>query len=403
MKLETFRMRIGLFGQFGSGNTGNDGSLEAMLQLLKRNCPGAQFICICSRPDIIEEKFRIEAVPVGQPASDHAFFQVLNKALLQLPRRLSGFFRAISLASGIDLIIVPGTGILDDFNEDPFGWPFAILRWSIVAKLTGTRFAFVSIGAGPVTHPLSRLFIRKASRMATYRSYRDQVSYDFMKSLNVKLGKDVVSADIAFSLPTPEDEMRNDADQRIGLGVMTYKGWKKRSVDGEAIYDHYLNKMSEIISELLLDGRQVRLLTGDKDDLEAVHDLLQRLPPANAPNVAFEQASSLHDLMQQIAKTDIVVASRYHNIICALAMGRPAISIGYARKNDALLIDTGLSEFCHHIESFHPQTLLAQIDNMFGRREELVSTVKDGVKQYRQRLADQEETLRVDLLQGRKL
>ncbi|MEN5278847.1 polysaccharide pyruvyl transferase family protein [Brucella sp. TWI432] len=396
-------MKIGLFGQFGSGNTGNDGSLEAMLQLLKRNCPGAQFICICSRPDIIEEKFQIEAFPVGQPASDNAFFRVLNKALLQLPRRLSGFFAAISLASGMDLIIVPGTGILDDFNENPFGWPFAVLRWSVAAKLAGTRFAFVSIGAGPVTHSLSRWFLRRASKMATYRSYRDQVSYDFMKSLGVSTGKDRISADIAFSLPTPEDELRNYADQRVGLGVMTYKGWKKHARHGEAIYDHYLNKMTQLISELLLDGRQVRLLTGDKGDLQAVHDLLQRLPPATAQKVIFEPVASLHDLMQQIAKTDIVVASRYHNIVCALAMGRPAISIGYARKNDALLIDTGLREFCHHIENFHPQTLLTQIDTMFSRREELAKTVKDGVKLYREQLADQEEMLRVDLLQVRKL
>jgi len=396
-------MRIGLFGQFGSGNTGNDGSLEAMLQLLKRNCPGAQFICICSRPDIIEEKFHIKAVPVGKPASDNAFLRMLDKALLQLPRRMSGFLAAISLAHGIDVIVVPGTGILDDFNEDPFGWPFAILRWSVAARLGGARFAFVSIGAGPVTHPLSRFFMGKASKIAAYRSYRDQVSYDFMRSLNVSVTKDLVSADIAFSLPTPEEELRNSADQRVGLGIMTYKGWKKRALDGEAIYDHYLNKMTELISELLIDGRQVRLLTGDKGDLEAIHDLRQRIPRTHAHNVIFEPVTSLDVLMQQIARTDIVVASRYHNIVCALAMGRPAISIGYARKNDALLNDTGLSEFCHHIENFNPQTVLGQIDNMFSRREQLVKTVKVGVEHYRQKLAEQEECLRVNLLTENRL
>lgn len=396
-------MRIGLFGQFGSGNTGNDGSLEAMLQLLKRNCPGAQFICICSRPDIIEDKFQIKAVPVGKPASDNAFLRMLDKALLQLPRRMSGFLAAISLAHGIDVIVVPGTGILDDFNEDPFGWPFAILRWSVAARLGGARFAFVSIGAGPVTHPLSRFFIGKASKIAAYRSYRDQVSYDFMRSLNVSVTKDLVSADIAFSLPTPEEKLRNSADQRVGLGIMTYKGWKKRALDGEAIYDNYLNKMTKLISELLIDGRQVRLLTGDKGDLEAIHDLRQRISAKHAHNVIFEPVTSLDVLMQQIAKTDIVVASRYHNIVCALAMGRPAISIGYARKNDALLNDTGLSEFCHHIENFNPQTVLGQIDNMFSRREQLVKTVEVGVKHYRQKLAEQEECLRVNLLMKSRL
>ncbi|ASV88401.1 polysaccharide pyruvyl transferase family protein (plasmid) [Ochrobactrum quorumnocens] len=392
-------MRIGLFGQFGSGNTGNDGSLEAMLQLLKRTCPSAQLICICSRPEIIVEKFRIDAVPVGQPASENAIIRLINKVLLEFPRRVTGFLGAVSLAQGIDLIIVPGTGILDDFNEDPFGWPFAVLRWSVAARLAGARFAFISIGAGPVTHPLSRFFVRKASMMAAYRSYRDQVSYDFMKSLNMDVANDIVSADIAFALPTAEDELRNTGDQRVGLGIMTYKGWKKQAADGAAIYDNYLDKMTELIDELLQDGRQVRLLIGDKGDLEAVDDLQRRISASNLGNVIFEPVASLNDLMQQIAKTDIVVASRYHNIVCSLSMGRPAISIGYARKNDALLNDTGLSEFCHHIESFDPKTLLAQIDNMFSRREELVKTVEDGVKLYRKRLAEQEEVLRVNLLQ----
>jgi polysaccharide pyruvyl transferase WcaK-like protein len=392
-------MRIGLFGQFGSGNTGNDGSLEAMLQLLKRTCPGAQLICICSRPEIIKEKFRIDAVPVGQPSSQNSFVRLINKVLLELPRRVTGFLGAVSLTQGIDLIIVPGTGILDDFNEDPFGWPFAVLRWSVAARLAGSRFAFISVGAGPVTHPLSRFFVCKASMMAAYRSYRDQISYDFMKSLNVDVANDIVSADIAFALPTVEDELRNSGDQRVGLGIMAYKGWKKQAADGAVIYDNYLDKMTELIEELLLDGRQVRLLTGDKGDLEAIYDLQRRISATSLRSVIFEPVSSLNDLMQQIAKTDIVVASRYHNIVCSLSMSRPAISIGYARKNDALLNDTGLSEFCHHIESFDPKTLLAQIDNMFSRREELVKTVEDGVRMYRKRLVEQEEGLRVNLLQ----
>ncbi len=102
--------------------------------------------------------------------------------------------------------------------------------------------------------------------------------------------------------------------------------------------------------------------------------------------------------MQQIAKTDIVIASRYHNIVCALSMGRPAISLGYAKKNDALLNDTGLSEFSHHIETFNPQLLLSQVDSMFERKAELGESVKAGVTQYRKRLARQEDAINKELL-----
>ncbi len=58
-------MRIGLFGQFGSGNTGNDGSLEAMLRQLQRTDPQIEVICICSGPDVIRNTYGIETVPIG--------------------------------------------------------------------------------------------------------------------------------------------------------------------------------------------------------------------------------------------------------------------------------------------------------------------------------------------------
>ncbi|GLU28167.1 exopolysaccharide biosynthesis protein [Brucella sp. NBRC 12950] len=392
-------MKIGLFGQFGSGNTGNDGSLEAMLRLLDRICPNAQLVCICSRPDVISEKYEIASAPVGQPASENRLMRTLNSVLLHVPRRLSGFVSAVSLAQGLDFIIVPGTGILDDFNENPFGWPFAVLRWSVAAKIAGARLAFISIGAGPVTLPLSRFFVRRASMLASYRSYRDQVSLDFMRSLGVISINDVVTADIAFSLPTVEESVRKVGTQTIGLGIMDYKGWRKNAADASLIYDTYLDKMAKLLDQLLAQGKQVRLLTGDRADFKAVEDLLKRLAMHKSNSIIFEPALSLNQLMQQIAQVDIVVASRYHNIVCALAMGRPAISVAYAKKNDALLHDTGLSQFCHHIENFEPTTLQAQIERMLLQKDQLSIDVKAGVKQYRERLNVQEEMLRRSLFE----
>ncbi len=387
-------MRIGLFGQFGAGNTGNDGSLEAMLQLLKRNRPDAQLVCICSRPDIVTQKFDLPAHPVSRPYPSNWLLHAINKAMLHVPRRAVGFCCALLLAFQLDLIVVPGTGILDDFNENPFGWPFAVLRWSLAARLTGTRMIFVSIGAGPVNHPLSRRFLCWASTLAAFRSYRDQVSHDFMKQLGVSPAGDFVSADIAFALPTVPDEIEDSSHQCVGLGVMSYRGWKKNGRDGDAVYADYVAKMTTLARRLLGGGRQVRLLIGDKGDMEAAHDILEQLPAAEADKVTFEPSASLHDLMQQIAKTDVVIASRYHNIVCALAMGRPAISLAYASKNDALLHDTGLAAFCHRIDSFDPETILSQIDLAFAQRTALTRQVKAGVERYRSRLAGQEEILR---------
>lgn len=117
----------------------------------------------------------------------------------------------------------------------------------------------------------------------------------------------------------------------------------------------------------------------------------------------FEPIASLHELMQQIARTDVVIASRYHNVVCALAMKRPTISLAYASKNDALLLDTGLEAFCHQIESFDPATILSQVDLAFEQRATLIGKVEAGVERYHNRLARQEEILLATFLEtGRR-
>ncbi|NKW10965.1 hypothetical protein HGG76_23685 [Ochrobactrum tritici] len=102
---------------------------------------------------------------------------------MQAPRRIWNFANSMALGRKLDFLIVPGTGFLDDFSADPFGWPFAILRWSLAARLSGAELLMVSIGAGPINHPLSRWFMRQSALMATFRSYRDTISHEFMKTL----------------------------------------------------------------------------------------------------------------------------------------------------------------------------------------------------------------------------
>ena len=44
-----------------------------------------------------------------------------------------------------------------------------------------------------------------------------------------------------------------------------------------------------------------------------------------------------------MAPVGAVVATRYHNVICALKLAKPVVSVGYAAKNVAIMADMGLS------------------------------------------------------------
>jgi polysaccharide pyruvyl transferase WcaK-like protein len=101
--------------------------------------------------------------------------------------------------------------------------------------------------------------------------------------------------------------------------------------------------------------------------------------------------------MRQMQETDVVVATRYHNIVCALKLAKPTISLGYSKKNDVLMAQAGLGTYCHHVESFEVDQLIEQFEMICAQRTQCA----DAVRAYRQiadiRLAEQETILRTFL------
>lgn len=391
-------MRIGLLGQFGSGNSGNDGSLEAMVRFLRRAHPDAEIISICSRPAVVADALDIRTTGISADTPAGRAFALFNKLLIGAPQRFLNLAEAFRKVRGLDWMIVPGTGILDDFRDTPFGWPFVLWRWCAAARLNGVDVAFANIGAGPIRHPLSRLLLTSAARMARYRSYRDRISRDFMASVGLEVGKDTVVPDIAFTLPTPSQQAA--APRRsltVGIGVMSYRGWLRRSGDGEHIYEAYLSKLARFALILLQRGYHLRLLTGDVADWAAVQDFLKHLhglsPERFQTRITAEKAESLAELMEQLQDVDLVVATRFHNVVCALKLGLPTISLSYADKNNVLLAECGLGEFHQHVETFDVDRLAEQFGRLVADREVFARRVRVSLAAFADQLAQQEAVL----------
>ena len=97
--------------------------------------------------------------------------------------------------------------------------------------------------------------------------------------------------------------------------------------------------------------------------------------------------------MQQMAGPDLVVATRYHNVVCALRMGKPTISIGYAAKNDALLAEMGLADYCQHIEELDVEILQAQTLRLISERRNLEQQILETGARFQSALRRQEDVL----------
>jgi polysaccharide pyruvyl transferase WcaK-like protein len=372
-----------------------------MVQTLLRYMPQAELICICSAPQAVQEKYRMQAIYLSARGFRSFFAKALNRMFFRLPARLAQLAYAWSRLRRVDVMIIPGTGALDDFGWSPFGYPFDMFIWCLAARLRGVKILFVSIGAGPIVKSVSRYLFKAVARMAYYRSFRDQESKDYMRGVGVRTDADEVRPDLVFGAVWKLD--RRDISSKhitVGVGIMTYYGWNVGATMGARLFSRYVDKMTDIVIWLLAEGHKVRLLIGEQSDefaVLAVRDRLRQKAGVSRDDcthrLVFEMVRSLPELAEQIVDTDVIIATRFHNIVCALMCERPVVSIGYAFKNDALMREIGMGEFCNDIETFDVEEVKAQFTRLLRCRSDAARQIESKVKMLRQRLEEQNQVI----------
>ncbi|OLF04440.1 hypothetical protein BLA60_40775 [Actinophytocola xinjiangensis] len=374
---------IGLFGLLGSGNLGNDASLLAMLGHLRAAHPHARIDALCGGPDQVRATFGLEATALYR-TTEFTTASGVRSAVAKAVAKLGELVRTAAWVRRHDVVIVPGMGVLEaTLPLRPWGFPYSLFVLCLAGRLFGTPVALVSVGAGPIRQPGVRWFVVRAARLATYRSYRDTGSRDALAALGVDVRADRVYPDLAFALPGPDAPGGTGV---VGVGVMAYRGGPGDRAHADRIHDDYLARLIELVRGLTGDGRAVRLLTGDRMDLAVAHAVVAALP--DAP-VSAANASTVDELLAELAGVDVVVASRYHNVLCALGLGRPVVSLGYAAKNAALMDTMGLPGFSHSIRDFDVDLVRAQVADLCRRAQEVSAALLVAAKYQRQLLDEQ--------------
>ena len=379
-----------LFGQFGVNNIGNDATLTTMLGELRQRLPRIQIDCVCSE---LPESAKADGVrflpldPLPPKGRWRVPGQLLRNLYVALATLLSEPWRrrrTARLLGDTDGLIVVGTGVLDDFAALPWELPAALLRWCTVAKRQGVPVQFLAVGAGPINNPINRALMTAAVRLAGARSYRDHASMTFLTGIGVETRSDRVLPDLVFALSreaTAGDRRIASPPHVIGVGLMGYYGWRNNKQRGRQLYDAYIGNMCRFVFWLLDRGHSVRLLVGEiPADQVAVNDALRVLDKLNNdgrhPSLTAAPINSLADLLHEIDQTDAVIATRYHNVVCALARGRPVIAIGYSIKFKALMQDFDLSGYVQHVDSIDVKRLQVQFQGLTVNDAALVDHVQ---------------------------
>lgn len=397
---------VAFFGLFGQQNLGNECTLQTIIYNTRRYLPDAELKCICTGPADTSIRYNIPAFSWEATGSEvwqgrnNALIRLLRKVFVRIPMELLHWVKAFRILKGTQMLIVPGSGLLSDYPTHPYplGRPYEIFKWSAIARLCRCKLLFVSVGAGPIYHPLSKWFIKSALRLADYRSYRDNYSKEYIASIGFETKDDPVYPDLVFSFPKslmPEGSPREGQRLIVGVGVMDYFGELGSALGaGESVYHDFIGKLAVFVTWLLEHKYTVRILIGD-----ALYDARVRQEVAGLVGKArLEQGDrqiitdpilSVEQLLSQLAATDFVVSPRFHNILLALMLNKPVISLSYHEKNTSLVRGVGLERYWQQIDHLDVDRLVEQLVDLGKNASSLTPYIKQRAECYRESLDEQ--------------
>ena len=198
------RPRVAFFGLLGSGNSA---TTARSMRCWPSSAPGTRrrrSAACAPDPRSWSRQNGIPSVAItwyqphgpGRSRLDSVARKAFGKVadVVRMPRLLRQY----------DVVIVPGMGVFETTLElRPWGWPYALFLMSPSARTTGTKTAFVNVGANVARERSLRWLFTGAARLASYRSYRDGYSRDAMRQMGLDTSGDEVYPDLAFALPEP--------------------------------------------------------------------------------------------------------------------------------------------------------------------------------------------------------
>jgi polysaccharide pyruvyl transferase WcaK-like protein len=366
--------RVGLFGQFGCGNIGNDASLEAALRFLAAAHPDAVVDVMCGGPRDVQDRYHVSATALlwYAGAASGVAAGVL-KALV----KVADSVRIVGWVRRHDVVIIPGMGVFEgSLPAPPWSEPLRLFLVSLSGRLFGTKIGYVSVGADDGTKRPTRWLFTQAARLATYCSCRDSRSRDVLGGWGIDTTRVPVYPDLAFALPVPPPQAGDP--KIVCVGVMDYHGGDDdRGRDGSSIRGAYVAEMALFVRAMLQSGRDVRLIVGDANGSdyavvrEIMVDIQRCLPGLDRSRLVAWPAVSLTDIFGAMASAGSVVGIRFHNVVASLMLGKPTIAISYGAKHDSLMEDSGLAEFCTPVRTLDHQHLAGLFTELSDRASHL--------------------------------
>jgi polysaccharide pyruvyl transferase WcaK-like protein len=437
-----FTPSIALLSPCGWGNLGDAAILESAIQAVRKRVPDAGLIALTLKPRDTAERHHIPAFTctgfaqpyygvdtvypwalsplvsaqeIAPPSQFERHFPSsvpppslrsrLRQSFLSNPARLA--MSTVRLPEevrhrnwlepytrALRLIIVAGGGQLDDFWGGALGHPYVLWRWAHRARAIGARYVVLSVGTGSLDTSLARLFVRRALKMADYRSYRDEGSRSLLDDPMVM--RDPIVPDLAYGLgldhyPRPASEVR--ARPVVGISPIAYCLPDAWPVAAPSRYRAYLGRLAEVCTRLVAAGCDLILFGTDGPDHISVEDLRVELTRVMSPDqfshVSIPTVTSLEQLFDALSGVQAIIASRLHAVLLAHLVGLPVLALSYERKVTVLMASMDHTSYCFPIDEFEPHAVHDRMTDVLANRAQLSRGIVERIATFRQKVEQQ--------------
>jgi polysaccharide pyruvyl transferase WcaK-like protein len=424
------RKKIGLLDHMGGGNLGDDATQTAVMRNIKKRWPESAIFGFSMNPSDTQTRHGIPSYPIRRQTWDwsprtgnstttfkkkvkaavskYRFLFLLLKAIknvaIRIPRPLfqevSFLVKSFRIIRSFDLLIISGGGQLLDSWGGPWKFPYTVLKWVLLAKLSKVSCYFLNVGAGPLRHPLSRFFVKYALFLGDYASFRDEKSRTLVQEIGFR-GRSHVVADCVYGLDIPRLNpacIGRRTDPLVGISPMAYYDpriyWEK----DQGVYECFIRTLALFGSWLSRNHHRLRLFTTDiwfdTQTIEELRTALMNDPQiTDLHSIMQEPIKATEDLFSQMSSMDYVVTCRFHGVVFAHLMNIPVLALSHHPKVATLMNDLGLSEYCLDIRTLDLGLLINTFIRLADQKDHVKARMAEKAELYKGMLRMQFDTL----------
>ena len=329
-------MKIGIVGNYGNDNNGDESILYGLIEQVKQtfSVNSADITVFSNNTQQTSEQYGVQSYPLYYRSSN--LYKTFYKTYQTNKKYVAQF----------DLLIIGGGGLLMDFYRRE---AHLYSTYALMAKNCSIPYIIYGCGAGPLDTISGKLMIRMMCHFAENVSVRDPQSKQLLERLGVKKPIEVIG-DPAFTLHRPKPAYA-ETPKKIGISaVPMYNANYWPSGDVEK-YDSYVTSMAANLDRLV-ENKNIEITffaTKYPQDVTVTKDIQKKMLHAKKTTI-IDQNLKPNALIDVTSKQDLIIGTRLHSLILATDSATPIIAISYHRKVSDFMKLIGQEERCCSIE-----------------------------------------------------